>query len=135
MGASPLYDEIGEGYANHRRPDPAISAMIVGALGLAQRVVSVGAGAGSYELGDRPVLAVEPSTVMIGQGIQRLPASRLEGRNCSTCSRMGSTAGCRCMQAPRFEQPGPGVPERSLLKPCGRYRTGTDDLLVVSQLL
>src|SRR5207245_1719499 len=38
----PLYDEIGGDYARHRRPDPAIAAMIVDALGTARSVVSVG---------------------------------------------------------------------------------------------
>src|SRR5205823_7031651 len=28
MGARPIYDAIGHGYARHRRPDPAIVAMI-----------------------------------------------------------------------------------------------------------
>lgn len=36
-------------------------------LGDARRVVNVGAGTGSYEPGDREVVAVEPSTAMIGQ--------------------------------------------------------------------
>lgn len=41
--------------------------MIAEALGDARAVVSVGAGAGSYEPTDRAVVAVEPSLVMIGQ--------------------------------------------------------------------
>lgn len=44
--------------------DPWIAAHIHAALGDARTVVNVGAGAGSYEPGDRPVLAFEPSEVM-----------------------------------------------------------------------
>ena len=44
-----LYDAIGVGYGNSRRPDPRIAAAIVHALGRAETVVNVGAGAGSYE--------------------------------------------------------------------------------------
>jgi len=62
-----LYDEIGIGYRGHRQPDPRIAAAIVAALGDADRVVNVGAGAGSYEPTDRPVVAVEPSLEMIRQ--------------------------------------------------------------------
>jgi SAM-dependent methyltransferase len=62
-----LYDAIGRGYGVHRRPDPRIAAAIVDALGPAGRLVNVGAGAGSYEPRDRPVVAVEPSREMIRQ--------------------------------------------------------------------
>src|SRR5262245_26617291 len=61
------YDSIGAGYAQRRRPDPRIAAMIVAALGDARSVVNVGAGTGSYEPTDRVVQAVEPSEVMIAQ--------------------------------------------------------------------
>lgn len=62
-----LYDEIGLGYTDYRRPDPRLAAVILGALGDAESVVNVGAGAGSYEPADRPVVAVEPSLAMIRQ--------------------------------------------------------------------
>lgn len=62
-----LYDEIGLGYTHYRRPDPRIAAAILGALGDAESVVNVGAGAGSYEPADRAVVAVEPSLGMIRQ--------------------------------------------------------------------
>ena len=62
-----LYDAIGVGYGNSRRPDPRIAAAIVRALGRAETVVNVGAGAGSYEPSDRSVVAVEPSLTMIRQ--------------------------------------------------------------------
>jgi hypothetical protein len=48
MGTSPVYDEIGRGYAVTRRPDPRIARAIDAALGEARSVVNVGAGAGSY---------------------------------------------------------------------------------------
>jgi SAM-dependent methyltransferase len=62
-----LYDSIGAGYRRYRRPDPRIAAAIRRALGRAHTVVNVGAGAGSYEPTDRPVIAVEPSRAMIRQ--------------------------------------------------------------------
>jgi SAM-dependent methyltransferase len=62
-----LYDTIGIGYRGLRRPDPRIAAAIINALGPANSVVNVGAGAGSYEPADRRVVAVEPSREMIGQ--------------------------------------------------------------------
>lgn len=62
-----LYDTIGKGYANYRRPDPRIAALILDALGDAESVINVGAGAGSYEPQDRLVVAVEPSSTMIAQ--------------------------------------------------------------------
>ena len=67
VDAAPLYDTIGSGYAAARRPDPTIAARIHAALGDARTVVNVGAGAGSYEPTDRPVIAVEPSVVMLDQ--------------------------------------------------------------------
>jgi SAM-dependent methyltransferase len=62
-----LYDEIGIGYKNYRRPEPRFATAIHQALGAAQSVVNVGAGAGSYEPTDRSVVAVEPSLAMIHQ--------------------------------------------------------------------
>ena len=62
-----LYDRIGSEYADRRRPDPRIAKAIWGALGDAESVVNVGAGGGSYEPGDRYVVAVEPSLTMIAQ--------------------------------------------------------------------
>jgi len=61
------YDRIGHGYAVTRREDPRIMVAIVEALGEAETVVNVGAGAGSYEPRDRRVLAIEPSEVMAAQ--------------------------------------------------------------------
>jgi SAM-dependent methyltransferase len=62
-----LYDTIGKGYANYRKPDPRIAALILDALGNAQSIVNVGAGAGSYEPRERLVVAVEPSRTMTAQ--------------------------------------------------------------------
>ena len=61
------YEEIGGGYASRRRGDPRFAARIHAALGEAETVVNVGAGAGSYEPADRWVLAVEPSEAMRAQ--------------------------------------------------------------------
>ncbi len=62
-----LYNAIGVGYAQTRRTDPFILAQILAALGPAQCIANIGAGAGSYEPHDRTVIAVEPSTVMLRQ--------------------------------------------------------------------
>lgn len=62
-----LYDRIGAGYSGLRKPDPRIAEIIHAALGDAQSILNVGAGAGSYEPADRVVTAVEPSAEMIGQ--------------------------------------------------------------------
>ena len=61
------YDSIGLNYAQLRKPDPRLGAVIHAALGQAQTVLNVGAGAGSYEPSDRQVAAVEPSLAMIRQ--------------------------------------------------------------------
>lgn len=68
MAASePVYDRIGGGYTGGRRPDPRIAAALTAALGDADPVLNVGAGTGSYEPSDRPVVAVDPSPVMLAQ--------------------------------------------------------------------
>lgn len=61
------YEAIGGTYSRHRRGDPRIASRIHAALGDARTVLNVGAGAGSYEPGDRWVLAVEPSATMRAQ--------------------------------------------------------------------
>jgi SAM-dependent methyltransferase len=63
MAAS--YDSIGINYAELRKPEPRIAALIQDALGQAKTVLNVGAGTGSYEPTDRQVTAVEPSPEMI----------------------------------------------------------------------
>lgn len=62
-----LYDKIGVGYTNLRKPDPRIAKAIHNALGNAKTILNVGAGTGSYEPIDREVTALEPSAEMIGQ--------------------------------------------------------------------
>lgn len=64
---SVLYEQIGTGYTHARRTEPRIAERIWSALGGAENVLNVGAGAGSYEPPDRDVLAVEPSQVMRAQ--------------------------------------------------------------------
>jgi SAM-dependent methyltransferase len=59
------YDTIGINYQDLRKPDPRIAAAIQGALGRAETVLNIGAGAGSYEPRNRQVTAVEPSIEMI----------------------------------------------------------------------
>ena len=58
------YGRIGQGYTAYRQPDPAIASFIEQALGDANTVLNVGAGAGSYEPLNRHVTAVEPSASM-----------------------------------------------------------------------
>jgi SAM-dependent methyltransferase len=67
MPSSPSYDDIGRTYTATRREDPRLAAAIWTALGDAESVLNVGAGAGAYEPRDREVLALEPSEVMIAQ--------------------------------------------------------------------
>jgi hypothetical protein len=62
-----VYDRIGGQYREGRREDPTIAVAVLAVLGGASPVVNVGAGAGSYEPRDRPVVAVEPSAVMLAQ--------------------------------------------------------------------
>lgn len=62
-----LYDKIGIGYSNLRKPDARIAKAIHEALGNAQSILNVGAGTGSYEPADREVTALEPSAEMIEQ--------------------------------------------------------------------
>ncbi len=61
------YDRIGVGYARRRQADARIAAYILTALGDAETIVNVGAGAGSYEPADRRVVGVEPAMTMIRQ--------------------------------------------------------------------
>lgn len=61
------YDARGTGYAQQRRADPRIAALVHTALGDARTVLNVGGGAGSYEPTDREVTAVEPSAAMRAQ--------------------------------------------------------------------
>ncbi|MCF3965288.1 class I SAM-dependent methyltransferase [Streptomyces fuscigenes] len=69
------YGTIGVGYTSYRQPEPYIGRFISDALGGARTVVNVGAGAGSYETGDREVTPVEPSAVMRAQRPAHLPAA------------------------------------------------------------
>jgi SAM-dependent methyltransferase len=61
------YGTIGRDYASYRQPEAAIAGLIVRALGPAQSILNIGAGAGSYEPTDRDVTAVEPSASMRAQ--------------------------------------------------------------------
>jgi SAM-dependent methyltransferase len=68
----PEYDAIGVGYGSKRRPDPRLASAIHAAIGSASTILNVGAGAGSYEPSDRPVVSLEPSGVMLAQHPGRL---------------------------------------------------------------
>lgn len=65
--AGALYDRIGTGYSGQRHPDPRIAAMIAAGLEGAASILNVGAGTGSYEPTDRPVIALDASITMIAQ--------------------------------------------------------------------
>jgi ubiquinone/menaquinone biosynthesis C-methylase UbiE len=62
-----LYDRIGVGYSEFRRPDGRIARRVDAALGHSRTVLNVGAGTGSYEPQSRFVVAVEPSVEMLRQ--------------------------------------------------------------------
>ena len=71
------HDETGLEYTSTRRTDPRIASRIHEALGDAQTIVHVGAGAGAYEPPDRDVLAIDPSQETIAQRAPELaPAIR-----------------------------------------------------------
>lgn len=79
------YRVFGRGYAQVRQPDPHIERQIHDALGDADAVVNVGAGAGSYEPVGRRVLAVEPSVTMLrqrGPGTQPVVRAAAEALPC-----------------------------------------------------
>ncbi len=59
------YDDIGGEYTATRQADPRIATRIREALGDANSIANVGAGAGAYEPHDRQVLPIEPSAQMI----------------------------------------------------------------------
>ncbi len=61
------YGQLGRCYSNYRQPDPRITGLIRDAVGDAQSVLNVGAGAGSYEPISCAVTAVEPSASMRAQ--------------------------------------------------------------------
>ena len=62
-----MYDHIGRTYARTRRTDLRLAGQLWQALGPGESLLNVGAGTGSYEPGDRIVVAVEPSLEMIRQ--------------------------------------------------------------------
>jgi SAM-dependent methyltransferase len=67
MAVTAIYDQIGKTYRHTREPDPRILAAIERALAGCASVLNVGAGTGSYELDDRELIAVDPSSTMIAQ--------------------------------------------------------------------
>jgi SAM-dependent methyltransferase len=67
MTTPPVYDTIGRHYTANRRADARWEAIVAEHVAGAARVVNVGAGTGSYEPAGCALVAVEPSTVMLGQ--------------------------------------------------------------------
>jgi len=61
------YDRIGVSYTSTRTSDPVLQAQIHQHLAGARNLVNIGAGSGSYEPENIPVVAVEPSATMISQ--------------------------------------------------------------------
>jgi ubiquinone/menaquinone biosynthesis C-methylase UbiE len=76
------YDDIGTSYARTRQPDPRVEARLLAGLGDAQRIVNIGAGAGSYEPAGRTIVAVEPSPTMLAQRpAEAAPAVRADAEH------------------------------------------------------
>ena len=73
------FDRIGVGYSGIRRPDPRLAAAIADALGHGSLILNVGAGAGSYEPGDRQVVSAEPSSTMLSQHAGRRRVQAVAG--------------------------------------------------------
>lgn len=61
------YDRIGQTYRGTRQPDPRIETTLRRRIAGAQRIVNIGAGAGSYEPDSVDLVAVEPSRIMLRQ--------------------------------------------------------------------
>ncbi len=61
------YDQIGIDYSSNRKSDPRIAEQIYAKLAGATSIVNIGAGAGSYEMENVDLTAVEPSGEMIAQ--------------------------------------------------------------------
>lgn len=63
----PIYDQIGKDYAIKRQTEPRIADVIHKHLKDSTRILNIGAGTGSYEPKGVDLVALEPSTEMIGQ--------------------------------------------------------------------
>ena len=62
-----IYDQIGLDYSVQRCTDSRIAKQLNESLKGATRIINIGAGTGSYEPTDVPLVAVEPSAEMIAQ--------------------------------------------------------------------
>jgi SAM-dependent methyltransferase len=62
-----IYDRIGSTYSSTRAADPGLEKQIHRHLAGARNLVNIGAGTGSYEPENIPVVAVEPSATMVKQ--------------------------------------------------------------------
>src|SRR3984885_11191180 len=118
-----LYDRIGEDYRSGRREDPRIGAAILAALAGASPVLNAGAGAGSYEPSDRPVVAAEPSAVMLAQ---RPAGAGPGGGRRGSCGPGAGRGGRRPCEPRRSGCRSPTVPSapRWACSPCTTGATG-----------
>ena len=65
------YDKFGMQYSSQRQTDERIAEYVYKELADAKTILNVGSGAGSYEPTDKYVVAVEPSTTMRQQRLDR----------------------------------------------------------------
>ena len=79
------YNSLKHSYSAQRTTDPRIETYVHNALGNAQTIINVGAGAGSYEPADKYVIAVEPSANMRAQRLlnNKVPAINEKAENLS----------------------------------------------------
>ena len=77
------YDKFGMKYSTHRQTDERIAEYVYKELFDAKTILNVGSGAGSYEPTDKYVVAVEPSTIMRQQRLDRnkVPAINAKADN------------------------------------------------------
>ena len=132
------YDEIGEGYGRHRRPDPRIAAAVLRGLGDASTVVDVGAGTGSYEPVDRRVVAVEPSALRVAQRTSAAPVVRATAEALPFRSRSFDAA-MAVLTVHHWRDPGRGLAELSRVAPrrvvLAFDRTVHDDFWLLTEYL
>ena len=98
-GLEATYDRIGIGYGKVRRPDPRLAVMIAEALGDAETIVNVGAGAGSYESSGRRVVAARSRS----RSTSSMAISLLSGDDPRLTSILAS--GAQALPSPIFRKP------------------------------
>ena len=70
------YESSGQDYSTYRQTDERIAKYVYEELSEAKTILNVGAGAGSYELPDKYIVAVEPSNAMRNRRLknEKVPA-------------------------------------------------------------